>query len=290
VNTRALLLRLAKLGALTYGAARRERRPGLIILVYHRVGGGTAAQIDLPVELFARQMTLLRERYTLVTLDDVGRGLGTAPGERDVVAVTFDDGYEETFTRAFPILRRHAIPATVYLTTRYIETQQAFDFGAYAHDPRRPRPLTWAQVREMAASGLVTVGAHTHSHADLVRLPPRAVRDEVERCRRLIEERVGVPVRHFAYPWGRMTPDVRRVVGETFATAVRGGCGKNPFGTLDPLALWRQPVQQADGLWFFRLRLGSYLDAEEAFRRIAERVRRGTAVPLGAPPQGRPTV
>jgi peptidoglycan/xylan/chitin deacetylase (PgdA/CDA1 family) len=184
--------------------------------------------------------------------------------------VTFDDGVAEVYTWAFPILQRYRIPATLYLATRYVEEQRFFGFRGYQTGAR---PLNWAQVREMMASGLITVGAHTHSHADLTRLPAEAVEEELERSLDLIEARTGVRAMHFAYPWGAVTAQVRRAVAARFRTAVRGGAGKNLPPVLDPLALWRQPVQQSDGFWLFRLKLESYLDGEEALRRLGHHLR-----------------
>jgi len=161
-NRQGYLLRLLKLGVLPYGLFFRERRPGLVILIYHRVGGGTDSDIDLPARLFARQMAHLSAHHTIVAMDDVASGM-TPPAGRptDLMAVTFDDGYQDIYEHAYPVLRRYAIPATIYLATQYIETRRPFDFGGYAHNPRPPWPLTWVQIREMASSGLVTVGAHT---------------------------------------------------------------------------------------------------------------------------------
>jgi peptidoglycan/xylan/chitin deacetylase (PgdA/CDA1 family) len=266
---------LIKAAAIPHGVLFRERRPGLVILGYHRVGARTSSDIDLPTDEFTRQMAYLREHCRLVSLDAVSDGSAfvAADGGSDVVAITFDDGAQEIYDHAFPVLLRYRIPATVYLATRYIEHQQAFDFGGYARVASGPRPLTWAQVREMVDSGLVSVGAHTHTHADLTRLSKDAVRDEVGRSHGLVADRVGRAPCHFAYPWGAFTPAVREIVGEHFKTAVRGGCGKNPFGAVDLLALWRRPIQQTDRAWFFRLKLHSYLDAEELARTVAARVR-----------------
>ncbi|MGH2403383.1 MAG: polysaccharide deacetylase family protein [bacterium] len=270
--------RLVKLGVVPHGMLFRDRRRGLVILVYHRIGGGTGSPIDVPADAFARQMAYLRDRYTMVSLDAVLDGTvpgGGPPAASDLVAVTFDDGHREVYEYAFPVLLKYRIPATIYLATRYVEAQRAFDFGDYAAGGGRPQPLTWPQVRDMAASRLIQFGGHTHSHVDLTRLSLKAVRDEVDCNRRVIEERTGMAPRHFAYPWGRLTPSVKGIVGESFATAVRGGCRKNPYGHLDALALWRTPIQQSDGFWFFRLKLGSYLDGEEFFRTLAGRMRNG---------------
>jgi peptidoglycan/xylan/chitin deacetylase (PgdA/CDA1 family) len=263
-----------KLAALPYGLIFRERRPGLIILIYHRVGGNTASDIDLPAALFARQMEHVRARYTPLALDAIVDGPGAAvPRDRDLVAVTFDDGFRDVYEHAYPVLQRLGIPATVYLATHYVEAQQAFDFGGYAGDAARPMPMTWAQAREMAASGLISFGGHTHSHTDLTRLDEASAREEVVRCRGLIEDRLGRPARHFAYPWGVVNPTARRIVGESFATATRGGSAKNLLATMDRLALWRRPIQQGDGYALFRLKVASYLDGEEAFRTLAQRLR-----------------
>jgi peptidoglycan/xylan/chitin deacetylase (PgdA/CDA1 family) len=278
------MLSLFKLAALPYGVLMRERRPGLVILIYHRVGGGTSSDIDLPARVFEAQMAHVRERYTPVSLDAVLDGSAPAPAPgRDLVAVTFDDGFRELHHHVMPVLERHRIPATVYVATRYIEEQRPFDFGAFARTGDRPMPLTWAQLREMAGSGLVGVGGHTHNHVNVTQTDAATAREEVRRCRSLIEERLGTTPRHFAYPWGAVNAQARTIVGEWFATATRGGSAKNLLGAMDPLALWRRPIQQNDGLWLFKLKLASYLDGEEMFRTVAARVlRRGG--PPGSPP------
>lgn len=266
---------LMKLAVLPHGALWRERRPGVIILGYHRIGGETGSDVDLPAAVFARQMAYVREHYRVIGMDALADGLVLSePAHRDLVAVTFDDGYRETYDHAFPVLQQLQIPATVYVATEYIDGQREFDFGVAARSGRPGRPLTWAHLREMAASRLVSIGAHTHRHRDLSLLSGEAAREEIATSQRVIEDRLGVRPRHFAYPWGMVTPAVRRVVAEYFHTAVRGGCGKNVFGAIDVLALWRQPLQQSDGMTFFRLKLRSYLDGEEYFRTLAARNRR----------------
>jgi peptidoglycan/xylan/chitin deacetylase (PgdA/CDA1 family) len=266
-----VLRRAAKLAVLPHGVVFRERRPGLVILIYHRVGGGTSSEIDLPSGLFERQMAYLADRMRVVSLDAVLDGsLDDARDQvGDAVAVTFDDGSRDLYEHAFPALLRHRIPATLYLATRYLETQASFDFGDYGRREHRPSPLTWAQVREMAASGLVAVGGHTHNHVDLTRVPEAEARAEIERSAAVVADRVGVAPAHFAYPWGHHSPAARAIVGERYRTAALGGSGKNLFGRFDPLALWRRPVQRSDGFWLFTMKVRSYLDGEEYLRTLA---------------------
>ncbi|MGQ0568384.1 MAG: hypothetical protein ACT4P5_02455, partial [Armatimonadota bacterium] len=71
MRPRELLLQAIKLGLLPYGALTHERRTGVTILVYHRVGGGSIKELDLPTDLFDWQMRYLRRHFTVVGLDDV---------------------------------------------------------------------------------------------------------------------------------------------------------------------------------------------------------------------------
>jgi peptidoglycan/xylan/chitin deacetylase (PgdA/CDA1 family) len=205
--------------------------------------------------MFARQMDLLRRRCAVVTIDDVaalaeGRGDG-----RDAVAVTFDDGYEDVYDHAFPILKERDLPATLYVSTAYVEERRSFTFGGGGRDGGGP-PLSWPQIEEMAASGLVTVGAHTHTHPDLTTLEAGAIGREMETSNDLIRRRLGAPPRHFAYPWNRVSPAARAAAARLYRTAAAGGGRKNIHGQMDPHALSRYSIQQADGLPLFRERIG----------------------------------
>lgn len=98
----------------------------LVILCYHRVGGGGLPLFSaMPAEAFEAQMRFLRKRYRIVSFDELYGEL-RGPGKLDqAVAITFDDGYRDLYSQAFPILRRYRIPATVYLTVGSIETGEA---------------------------------------------------------------------------------------------------------------------------------------------------------------------
>ncbi len=97
--------------------------------------------------------------------------------------VTFDDGYENVYQQAFPVLREHDVPATVFLATAYLDSHGPFPFDDWpcAGAPGVPaetwRPLTTAQCEEMLASGLVELGSHTHVHADFRNRPEDFRRD-----------------------------------------------------------------------------------------------------------------
>jgi peptidoglycan/xylan/chitin deacetylase (PgdA/CDA1 family) len=105
----------------------RPRGPKFAVLCYHRVGtGGIPYHSELDPRVFEAQIAFLRRAYRIVTLEQLCHELSEAEpgsaGGKQAVAITFDDGYRDVYRHAFPILRKHGLPATVYLTASAIET------------------------------------------------------------------------------------------------------------------------------------------------------------------------
>lgn len=117
------------------------------------------------------------------------------------------------------------------------------------------QPLSLAQLRELAASEFVTIGAHSHCHSLLDQISPDEVAHSVARSRTLLEQWTGKPVRHFAYPNGNHNPSVEKIVADLgFRTAVAltdrlWHRGANPF------ALPRVSIGRYDDFDRFKLRL-----------------------------------
>jgi peptidoglycan/xylan/chitin deacetylase (PgdA/CDA1 family) len=90
----------------------RPPAPGLVVLIYHRVGRRTPVEVDLPRSLFTEQMAFLATETTVVTLTDGLARLADADTPREpMVAVTFDDGTADFADTALPVLARHRVPA-----------------------------------------------------------------------------------------------------------------------------------------------------------------------------------
>lgn len=296
---RSLALRAIKTVAAA-GDRVRPPSPGVVVLIYHRVGGGSGTEIDLSPTAFDEQMAWLAASGRVIGLDaavdlldpasgtdgdgDNRRGDGgsgrsdAAPGAGagrtaadDPVVVTFDDGTADLADVATPILVRHGVPATVYLATRYVDEGIAF--------PDDGTPLSWSAVRDMASTGLVTFGSHTHGHLLLDRLPPVEAAGELDRSRTLIEDALGTPADHFAYPKAvAASPEVEPLVRERFRSAALGGNRPNPVGRTDLHRLSRTAVQVSDGSsWFVRKARGG-MALEDSIRRAVNRVRYRAAV------------
>jgi peptidoglycan/xylan/chitin deacetylase (PgdA/CDA1 family) len=129
------------------------------------------------------------------------------------------------------------------------------------------------------ATGLVTVGSHTHTHALLDRLAAGEVDQELDRSVKLIEDRLGVTPHHFAYPKALLgSPEAEEAVRRRFRSACVAGTRPNPYGTTDPYRLHRSPVQVADGMRWFRHKARGGMAFEDDVRRLVNRRRYAGAV------------
>jgi peptidoglycan/xylan/chitin deacetylase (PgdA/CDA1 family) len=252
-------LKLALLGP---AWLRRSRGPGLFVLIYHRVGARMGQEMDTPLARFRDQMALVRERFEAVSLEEgLARLNATMRPARDLVAVTFDDGYRDVHTRAWPVLAELRIPATLFLATGFLEGEVPAPIRRGAGTGEDPRPLAWEQVAEMAGSGLISVGSHSHTHRDFDSLSRQEADDEVRRSRDLLEDRLGRSVEGFAYP--RAVVGHEDVVAATYRYAVAADGTKNLAGRIDLHRLSRTPVRASDGMFFFRTRLAGIPPLED---------------------------
>jgi peptidoglycan/xylan/chitin deacetylase (PgdA/CDA1 family) len=237
------------------------------VLLYHRVGAGTGASVDLDPGLFASQLDLLLDEAEPLTLDETVTRVQAPSGARErAVAVTFDDGTADFADRALPLLVDRKIPVALYVATDFIESRRRFPDGL--------EPVSWAALHDAVTTGLVTVGSHTHTHRLLDRAEPEVVVDELDRSRQLIEERLGRPARHFAYPKARPgSSSADAAVRERFESAALAGTRANAYGATDPYRLSRSPIQRGDGVRWFAQKLRGGMRLEDQLRQILDRRR-----------------
>lgn len=142
-----------------------------------------------------------------------------------IFVITFDGAYESVYLNAFPVLRRLELPATVFLATAYLDSDQPLpgDDWAAAGFGQVPytawRSLTTAECREMQKSGLIELGAHTHTYGDF-RGRPAALASDLRLCRRVLREQFGIERPTFAFPDGNkeaacVGPELSGVVRES---------------------------------------------------------------------------
>ena len=241
---------------------------GITVLIYHRVGAGTGGEVDLDAAEFDDQMAELAASQRVMTLNDAVELLsgGEAPDIEPVV-VTFDDGTPDVVDVALPILERHQVPMTLYLSTGFVDSDRGF------WEPE-DTPIGWQGLREAVATRLVDIGSHTHTHALLDRVDPQTIADELDRSIDLIGAELGVTARHFAYPKALPpSPEADAAVRQRFDSAAIAGTRPNPFGSTDVHLLTRSPIQRSDGMRWFRRKAAGGMGLEDRIRDVINKRR-----------------
>ena len=255
------MTKLARQAAKTVFAAADlvlPRLRGPRILIYHQVGTDLGREMEVPEANFVAQLDWLQNNGEIVDLD-TAQAVRQSRSAEKLFVLTFDDGYRDLYEVAFPHLAERRVPFVLYLTTEHVETQTPLTHPSAL-------PLTWEQINKMLDSGLMTIGAHTHTHPDLRLLEPEELCRELERSNELIERRTSGRPRHFAYPWGYWSPKADGLVRERYQTAALGAPTRSE-AFIDPYLIPRLPVQRSDGLVFFRARMRGGLRWEEHLRR-----------------------
>jgi len=260
----------------------------LPILAYHRVKS-VAEDYPFDSELisatpkdFLWQMQHIKTRYDVLRLKDLADYFsGHLPWPKRPLVITFDDGFDDNYLNAFPVLKQLDIPATIFLATNYIGTETVYWFDLVVlclkHLPRpllletathkiqldpqislpkqqreffqllksvsnetrleilgqlfaavelpsddnllrQSRAMSWEQVSEMSASGLVDFGSHTLTHPALNQLSDSALHQELQQSKLIIEKNTGKICDVMAYPFGGddiTTPQVLNAVQQT---------------------------------------------------------------------------
>ena len=226
------------------------------VLNYHEITDEQVAgdwdQMTTPKALFAEQMEWLRGAgYRVIDAHEaVELVAGTRPWPTEpVVVLTFDDGFRNYLTNAWPVLERHGFPSTLFIPTHLVGQ----------HNGR----LDWSDIHHLARSGLVSYGSHSATHKKLRRLPVETVQRELQDSKRCLEERLQRPVTLFAYPYGSYDAFDGSTIEALKATGFRGAfttiAGANRPGT-DPFRLRRTRISWVDGPAEFRMTLAGAFD------------------------------
>jgi len=186
------------------------------VLVYHRIANlhtddPHRDSWNVPPALFERHMAALAGWADIVRLDELPAALCDAgrAAHRPRVAVTFDDGYASVCTEALPILRRYGVPATAFVVTSCVGSSEPMPFDRWSrfnanHAPVDVwRPLTWQQIEQCAASGLIAIGSHSHWHQDGRFCSLSQLQEEAGTSRETLRSRLDAThARSYAYPYG----------------------------------------------------------------------------------------
>ena len=240
------------------------------ILTYHSVDE-SGSVISMDEQTFRRHVRWLASGYVRVLpLDE----LAEAPADVDAVALTFDDGLESFERIAAPMLREHALPATLFVVTDAVGTTNVWrgrpDAGIPVFDL-----IGWDGLARLAAQG-VSIGAHTCSHPNLALSEGGVVEREIVASKTRLARELGVEATTFAYPYGGMSDVARDIVAREFQYGVTTRLAAlSPHD--DPATLprldsyyFRAPgTLEAWGTARFRVRMGFLAGARSVRRSLA---------------------
>jgi peptidoglycan/xylan/chitin deacetylase (PgdA/CDA1 family) len=228
---------------------RSDQLQTISILCYHRVGNG-ANKMTVSAAAFGQQLDWLAANgYRVIRLRDLQGFLeGRQALPRRSVVLTFDDGYESYYRFAYPLIKKHNVPATVFLYTDFVGAGDA---------------LTWPQMAEMTASGLIDIQAHSKTHANLLdryrdeneAAYRQRMESEVRLPREQIQRKLRQDVSLYAYPYGDANETVLDVLS---AQRYQLGVTVNPGGTpfyAQPLMLRRTMIYGTHDLEAFKARV-----------------------------------
>lgn len=238
------------------------RRPRIPILMYHSIREGNEGrnpyyETNTSPQVFAQHIQFLRENgYRVLSLEEAVEILAGNGNCEKSVAITFDDGYRDFYSHAYPLLHEHSFTATVFVVTGLLGTQRAQFKGKDC--------LTLSEVRELHSQG-VGIGSHTVSHPELKRMGREGVENELSVSKQTLEDALGAPVKSFSYPFAFPEADHRFV--SSFANLLEK-CGyENGVTTIlgtaqshhNPRFLPRLPINSWDDPQFFQAKLeGGY--------------------------------
>ncbi|MDO8498398.1 MAG: polysaccharide deacetylase family protein [bacterium] len=210
------------------------------ILMYHYISNNPNPEdrqrdsLATPPDKFEEQLQYLSQNgYVTITLDTLYAALKkqvTLPSKP--IILTFDDGYIDFFINAYPILQKYHFQATVFIPTGLM------DQGYYLH---------WDQIKQMQESGLIHFAAHSVHHYQLTALSRQEALYEMTESKKILQEKLGVPINFMAYPYGSVNQEVINLAGEA--------------GYLGSAGTWRGNIQSEGIIYNMpRLRINGLID------------------------------
>jgi peptidoglycan/xylan/chitin deacetylase (PgdA/CDA1 family) len=231
--------------------------PRIRAITYHRFAETSQDPYSVSPAAFASQMRWLAEAGLLVSLDDVCAFVaGHEQLPANAVLVTIDDGCRSLYTEGLPILRDYAVPAVAFVSAGLV--------GESAVATDHPEPYaTWDELARVRDAG-VEIGSHAFDHRSLGRMTGDAAREQAEKSRARIGERLGKPARSFAYPFGTRA-DFGAATDRVLADSGYEIAFNSVHGTIRPgmqaISLPRVKIEGGEGLRMFEWTCRGAMDA-----------------------------
>lgn len=223
-----------------------DRRPKFTILTYHSVNPDHPWSIK--PDKFEEQIKFLTSNYSIAPLKKFFNF------NKNSFVITFDDGYEDNFNFALPILKKYNCPATFFICTGFITKEADITKnGVY----RGLKPLSLGQIKEIKKEGM-DFGCHTHTHPILSKIPLEEAKKEIHRSKTILEDILREKTNLFVYPFGQLNTFNKNIISilkeEKFQLACSTIWGSNNKNT-NPFVLRRIRIDHQDTLEDFKAKI-----------------------------------
>lgn len=210
-------------------------------VVEHRSDVPEQRDLEVTPDYLEKIITEYKARgYSFVSIDNIFDYHFSFFNSRRWVCITFDDGYRDNYTIAYPLLKRLGVPFTVYVTTGFVDNQLPMWWY-----PGEQLGISKEELIAMDADPLCTIGAHTVSHPKLDTLTYEEQYKEIVQSKQTLEVLLGHEMRHFSFPHGAHNSDTLRICHElgfcTIATAWGGPIRKSTKYSSLPRVGIKQP-------------------------------------------------
>lgn len=198
------------------------------ILMLHRVveqRSDEPEQRELEVTPQFLEQTINEYRgkgYRFVSIDQACEVIAGKDKGKPFACLTFDDGYQDNYDIAYPILKQHGIPFAVYVTTGFIDNQ--LPMWWYLGEQLG---ISTESLKALDTDSLCSIGAHTVSHPKIDTLSPEEQKKEIEQSLQELEALLGHSIRHFSYPHGAYNDDSLKIVSKSGFTSALCAWGGN---------------------------------------------------------------
>jgi peptidoglycan/xylan/chitin deacetylase (PgdA/CDA1 family) len=233
----------------------------IAVLMYHRINSYRHNELSVHPRDFVRQVRWLKENgfinMKMSEFESMNSG-DSITGRR--VIFTFDDGYEDNYTGAFPILKEYGYTAIFYLATEFIETNRMYPRDVYeSNNIEENRIMKWNQIKLLIDEGM-EVGSHSLTHPLLTHLTDDEARKEIVNSRLKLEEKFSIKITSFSIPGGayfdRHIDMVRQAGYKSCCTTRYGFCQRQD----NLYTLPRIAVLSSDVFFVFERKLSHQLD------------------------------
>ena len=233
-----------------YITRSKSNKRGLTILTYHSISNEIEPDETVTPEEFERQLQYIKENYKVISLGEAIEYLQTDFGKiSGSIVITFDDGYSDNYYNAYPLLKKHDFPATIFLISDFIKNNGS-------------KYLSSSQIHEMKSND-ISFGSHTVSHQILTRLTNEEIVREIRDSKDTLESRLDQKISSFAYPVGTRADFNDEIMEIVKACKYTCACS-NMYGmngeNADIFALKRIGIETTDNFFIFKQKLDGALN------------------------------